>query len=287
MSNQESKCSEESCKPVSFKTATGRIKFTLRSDLLFHYVMQKSKRALIGLVCALKGISPEDVLSIEVLNPIDLNSYVKETVMDLKLMLNNGEVMNIELQTYNDRHWTDRSILYMCRAFDSIKEGDNYSELKPTRHYCITDQDLFPEHPEFYAEYLLLNTKTHQPYTNNFGINVLQLNHIDLATKSDEENNLVYWAKLFNASTWEEFTALAGDNPDIEEVGTMIFTLNTDNQTAEILEGQRRYREMLATAHADGVKETEERLGAVIAEKDETIKRLTAELEAFKKQNEQ
>ena len=130
---------------------------------------------------------------------------------------------------------------------------------------------------------------------------MLQLNHIDLATEDDKANNLVYWAKLFNASTWEEFTALAGDNPDIEEVGTMIFTLNTDNQTAEILEGQRRYREMLATARADGVKDTEERLGAVIAEKDAkiaekdaeiaedkaTIKRLTAELESLKKQNEQ
>ena len=38
---------------------------------------------------------------------------------------------------------------------------------------------------------------------------MLQLNHIDLATKEDVQNNLVYWAKLFNATTWEEFKALA------------------------------------------------------------------------------
>nr|WP_297706974.1 hypothetical protein [uncultured Butyrivibrio sp.] len=42
---------------------------------------------------------------------------------------------------------------------------------------------------------------------------MLQLNHIELATEEDEENNLVYWARLFNATTWEEFKALAENNP--------------------------------------------------------------------------
>ena len=72
-----------------------------------------------------------------------------------------------------------------------------------------------------------------QPYTKNFGINVLQLNHIDFAIEEDVQNNLVYWAKLFNASTWEEFRALANNNDSIKEVDDLIFTLNTDNQAKE------------------------------------------------------
>ncbi len=125
---------------------------------------------------------------------------------------------------------------------------------------------------------MLLNTKNHKPYTKYFGINVLQLNHIDLATEKDIANNLVYWAKLFNATTWEEFKMLAADSPEVKEVGTLIFTLNTDNQTAEILEGQRRYREMLASEYAAGVIDAEEKLNKVIsdqaaelANKDATI----------------
>ena len=46
---------------------------------------------------------------------------------------------------------------------------------------------------------------------------MLQLNHTDLATKADIDNNLVYWANLFKATTWEDFKALAKDNPAIEE----------------------------------------------------------------------
>ena len=257
--------------PLTYENATGEITYTLTSDLLLHYVMQKSQKALKGLVCALEGIDSESVKSVEVLNPIDLNSCGKETIMDLKLLFNSGKIMNIELQMYTDKFWIARSLLYLCRAYDSLDRSDDYSKLKPTTHFCITNQELFPEYPEFYARFLLLNAKNHQPYTKNFGINVLQLNHIDLATKEDVQNNLVYWAKLFNATTWEEFRALANNNDSIKEVGDLIFTLNTDTQAKEILEGQRRYREQMASQYTAGFTDCEEKLNPIIKQKDKVI----------------
>jgi predicted transposase/invertase (TIGR01784 family) len=240
-------------KKLSYKDATGEIKYTLRSDIVFHYALQKSEKALLGLVCALRGIKTETVKSIKVENPIDLNNIGKETVMDLKLTLNSGVIMNIELQMYMDNLWGQRSILYVCRAFDCIKEGDDYSKLKETVLYCITDQDLIPgAEQEFYAGYKLLNVKNHKPYSDMIGINVLNLKYIDLATQEDIDDGLVYWAKLFLADTWEELQSLIGDHVDIEEVADLILELNTDNQAKEILEGQRRYREQLATQYAVG-----------------------------------
>ena len=267
---------------TSYKDATGSIKFTLKSDLMFHYVMQKSERALTGLVCSLKGIPISMVKKIIVLNPIDFNNLSKKTVMDLKLILNNNEILNIELQVYTDKYWIQRSLLYLCRAYDSIGVDDDYSKLKPTTHICITDQDLFPENPEFYSEYLLLNTKNHQPYTKNFGIKVLELNHTDLATQEDIDNNLVYWANLFKADTWEEFKVLAEGRPDIEEVANMILELNTDTQAKEMLEGQRRYREMMNSQYSAGYTDAEEKYEEIIADKNATIKKLEEELKALK-----
>ena len=55
----------------------------------------------------------------------------------------------------------------------------------------------------------------------------------------------------------------------------MIFELNTDNQAQEILEGQRRYREQMATQYAvgrlDAQKEYQEKLEKVTEEKDKAI----------------
>ncbi len=253
---------------LSYKEATGVIEFTLKDDGVFHYSLQHSPRALAGLVSALEGIKPEDIKSIVVENPIDLSSLGKETVMDLKLTLNSGKIMNIELQTYMDSFWRPRAILYLCRAYDSLKEGEDYSKLKQTMHYCITDQNLFPENPEFYARYRLLNIKNHRSYSDMLGINVLQLNHAELATQEDIDNGLLYWTKLFMAKTWEEMQALMLEHEEIEEVADLILELNTDNQAKEILEGQRRYREQLATEYAAGVLETQEKYEAIIEKKD-------------------
>ena len=267
-------------KKLSYKDATGEIKYTLRSDIVFHYALQKSEKALLGLVCALRGIKTETVKSIKVENPIDLNNIGKETVMDLKLTLNSGVIMNIELQMYMDNLWGQRSILYVCRAFDCIKEGDDYSKLKETVLYCITDQDLIlGAEQEFYAGYKLLNVKNHKPYSDMIGINVLNLKYIDLATQEDIDDGLVYWAKLFLADTWEELQSLIGDHVDIEEVADLILELNTDNQAKEILEGQRKYREQLATQYAVGRMDEREACKEEIEKLQDEVDKKDAELD--------
>ena len=45
----------------------------------------------------------------------------------------------------------------------------------------------------------------------------------------------------------------------------MILELNTDNKAKEILEGQRRYREMLASQYAAGYSDAEEKLSPTIS----------------------
>ncbi|SFU93609.1 Rpn family recombination-promoting nuclease/putative transposase [Butyrivibrio sp. M55] len=275
--------SKDKSKKLTYETATGEIEFTLMSDMMFHYVMQQSEKALTGLVCALKGLSPDDVQDIHVENPIDLNSAGKETIMDIKLTLNSNEILNIELQVYPDKYWISRSILYLCRVYDNIGSGDNYSLIKPTTLFCITDQTLIPKAAkEFYARYRLTNIKSHHLYTDKFGINVLQLNHTDLATQEDINHNLVYWASLFKATTWEEFKNLAKNHPDIEEVGNLIFELNYDNQAKELLEGQRRYREQMNSQYTAGYTDAEEKYESELAKKDATIAELQAELEKYK-----
>lgn len=278
--------SKDNSQKLTYETATGEIEFTLMSDMMFHYVMQNSKNALIGLVCALKGLSPDDVQDILVENPIDLNSAGKETIMDIKLTLNNNEILNIELQVYPDKYWISRSIIYLCRAYDNIGSGENYSLVKPTTLFCITDQELIPNaEAEFYAKYRLTNLKNRHLYTDKFGINMLQLNHTDLATQEDIVNNLVYWANLFKATTWEEFKNLAKNHPDIEEVGNLIFELNYDNQAKELLEGQRRYKEQMNSQYTAGYTDAEEKYENEIVKLQAELKTLQAELEKYKSTN--
>ena len=107
---------------ISLSEATGKIEFPLTDDLVFHYTMQRSKNALKGLISALKGIPIECITDVVVENPITLSANGKETIMDLKVTLNTSEIINIELQMYNDTFWIGRSLLYACRAYDCIED---------------------------------------------------------------------------------------------------------------------------------------------------------------------
>ena len=217
------------------------------------------------------------------------NLYIRKEIsqcLNQKTTLNNNEILNIELQVYPDKYWISRSIIYLCRAYDNIGSGDNYSLVKPATLFCITDKELIPQaEAEFYAKYRLTNLKNHHLYTDKFGINMLQLNHTDLATKEDIRNNLVYWANLFKATTWEEFKNLAKNHPDIEEVGNLIFELNYDNQAKELLEGQRRYREQMNSQYTAGYTDAEEKYENEIVKLQAELKTLQAELEKYKNAN--
>ncbi len=275
--------SETETRTITLVEATGKIDFPLTDDLVFHYTMQQSKNALKGLVSSLKAIPLENIVDVVVENPISLNADSKTTIMDLLVTLNTNEIINIELQMYDDSFWLKRSLLYLSRAYDSIGEGDNYKLLKKTTFICITDQDMFKEYPEFYSHYLLTNTnkKFRNYYSTDFGINVLNLRHTDIATKSDINNKLLLWAKVFKATTWEELRALAEGNPIIREVSELVHEMNTDKYTKGILEGKRRYRELLATYRAEA-EEAQQELDKAKQEFSSALSEKDALLEKYK-----
>lgn len=158
----------------TFQNATGAIDYTLMNDCMFHIVMQSNEKVLRGLVCALLRLTPKEVQSITVLNPIELGRGPrdKEYILDVKVLLNSAAVINIELQVRKQDFWDDRSLSYLCRLFGNLESGDDYSDVMPTYHIGILDFTLFPEHPEFYATNKMMNVKKHYIYNDKFTLNV-------------------------------------------------------------------------------------------------------------------
>ena len=74
--------------------------------------------------------------------------------------------------------------------------------MKPAIQISILNFTFFPEFPEFYATYQLLNVKNHTLYSDKLRLSVLDLTRIDLATAEDKSWQLDYWASLFKTKTW-------------------------------------------------------------------------------------
>ena len=186
------------------------IRYGLKNDYMFRAAMQSNEKVLRGLVCALLDLRMDEIRECVIENPIILGEDIddKTCILDVKILLNNDKRLNIELQTTDYGNWQDRSLFYLCRAFNELGKGKDYTDLKTTIHIGILDFTLFPDAPEFYSEYLLMNTKTHKIFNRKFALRVLDLTQLEKVSEEEKETDLYYWAKLFQSRSWEEITML-------------------------------------------------------------------------------
>lgn len=261
--------------PISFSTASGKIDYTLMNDYMFHSVMQRNQNVLKGLLCALLHLNPAQIRSIEILNPINQGNTIenKTFYLDIKILMNNYAVINMELQVLNEHNWPERSLVYLCRLFDNLHVGDDYTKISPAYHIGILDFTLFPEQAEFYASYKLLNEKNHHKYSDKFALHVLDLTQIQMATEEDKVYGLDRWAKLFKATTWEEFKMIAAKDEIMQEAGETVFKLNWTDSERYLCEAREETRRAWNT-----INKQFEMAQSALTEKDATIAELEAKI---------
>lgn len=228
---------------TSLQNAYGKVPYGMTNDYMFRAVLQSNNRVLRGLICSLLHLTDKEVVSVKITNPIILGEAVqsKEIRLDINVLLNNRTLINLEMQVTNRLNWQNRSVIYLCRSFDSLAHGQNYEEAKSVIHIGFLDYTLFDAYPEFYASYKLLNVKNHQKYSDNITLNVVDLSRIDLATDEDKKYHIDGWAKLLKATTWEEVKVLASKDEDMNEAAETIFMFNTDEQVRKMCRDREEY----------------------------------------------
>ena len=118
------------------------IPYGLANDYMFHAVLQSSAEALQGLLSALLDIPESEILSCEVINPIILGDAITEKtcILDIRVILNGDRQINIEMQMGDISNWTDRSVFYLCKMFTDLKQGEDYTNIKPSVHIGILNR---------------------------------------------------------------------------------------------------------------------------------------------------
>lgn len=114
----------------------GPLDIPMTNDYLFRALLQQNNRVLKALICALLHLNPESVRVVSVENPIELGkSYgEKDLILDVKALLDENIIINLEMQVVNEHNWEERSLYYLCSSFDHLNKGLDYSEVKPAVH---------------------------------------------------------------------------------------------------------------------------------------------------------
>ncbi|MDE7478789.1 MAG: Rpn family recombination-promoting nuclease/putative transposase [Lachnospiraceae bacterium] len=249
----------------TFEEVNGKLTYNMTNDYMFRAVLQTNKKVLMGIVGALLHVNPES-LDVEIQNPIILGQSFenKDFILDIHVLINNKSRLNLEMQVVNYGNWKERSLSYLCRSFDNVYKGQDYITAEPVIQVSFIDFTLFPEAPEFYATYMLKIIKNNKVYTDKFRLSIIELNSIELATKTDRLYKLDKWATFFKAKTWKELKSMAASNQYMEAAANTIFELSSDENIRELcrrraeFEAYERYQnaeiEKLKRANADLIR---------------------------------
>ena len=256
----------------ALKKATGIIPYTFLNDYMFRVILQKHKNVLRSIVCACLKLKVGDVQDIVVQNPIEFGEAIddKTFILDINVLLNNNTIINLEMQVLDLKDWPERSLSYLARSYDNVAKGDEYINVKPVYHIGFLNYTLFPESPEFFSKYRMMNIKNHNVYTTKFNLYVVDLTQIKLATQEDVDTGLVYWTQVFKAKTWEELRQMAERNQELQEATEALYVYNQD----EIVKQQCRARQDYYNHERGMQKRMEEKDAAIL----KSIKIMTEKL---------
>ena len=205
-------------------------------------------------------------------NPIEFGEAIddKTFILDINVLLNNNTIINLEMQVLDLKDWPERSLSYLARSYDNVAKGDEYINVKPVYHIGFLNYTLFPESPDFFARYRMMNIKNHHVYTTKFNLYVVDLTQTKLATQEDVDTGLVYWTQVFKAKTWEELRQMAERNQELQEATEALYVYNQD----EIVKEQCRARQDYYNHERGMQKRMEEKDAAIL----KSIKIMTEKL---------
>lgn len=225
----------------NFSNKSGPLEIKLVNDYLFRALLQKNNNVLTALIASLLHMNRNEIESVRIENEVVLGQTIdnKKFILDILICMNDHTRINLEMQVINFRNWVERSMSYLCRNFDNLARGEEYSVVRPSIQIGLLDYTLFPESPEFYASYYLINEKTYQKYSDKLRLSVLDLTRIDLATEEDKAYGIDHWAALFKSQTWEELKMLAQNDDVMTDAVSTICDISNDS----LLQQQIRARE--------------------------------------------
>ena len=143
---------------------------------------------------------------------------------------------------------------------------------------------LFPEHPEFFSTYRLINQRTGQLYSSKFQISEVDLTLRNQATEEDIAQHRDLWAAFFKATEWGELMALANKDSNINEAVVTLKKLTEDElfkMRYQAREDQFRQQWDMEYYYNTKFAEMEEQMSDMAEQniiKDERIAELEAQL---------
>ena len=181
-------------------------------------------------LAAVLGINLEEINESKIL-PSHLRQKDKDDklgILDVRVLLNNREQIDIEIQVTFSEYWAERTLFYLGKMFtDQLKPGENYQKLEKCIHIGILNFIMFDDE-EYYSRFHFWSDKGRKLYSDKFEIHTLELPK--LAKHDYPETELLKWLQFINAETEEEFEMAAEKSEYIKKAYEDLNRISADEE---------------------------------------------------------
>ena len=227
--NQYMDLTSDSCFKAYFKESNGVIKSLLKN---FIPLLKGQK---------IKSVQFFDsVINTE--NPKDKDSF-----LDLRVHLDNGMSINIEMQTADKESFTERILFYLCRLYTrNLKKGEEYVKICPAYSLVFTTFTVFKELENFYSLFQL--TASQNPkvvFSHYLGIVFVELNKFkekDLSKIIDLRDVWCYLMKNARSMGSKDLKEIAKKGEEMKQAAWRLEKLSKEESQELIEEAKEKAR---------------------------------------------
>ena len=240
------------------------------NDFVFRKVFSGNLTVLKDFLKTVLDLPAEEYKDLEIIDPNLGREFIEDKlgILDVKVTLVSGKVLNIEVQIKPQRSIWKRMLFYASKmVVGQVKSGYQYEQINRVISILIADFVMVKESGACHHRFRLYdeNTKVHFP--DSIEINVLELPKMQKA----EGTPLGNWLRFLSAKTEEEFMAVAQTNPAINEAWNAIKYLSGDEQARALAEAREKARmdmdSLLGDARYEGREEGREEAMYSVAQK--------------------
>ncbi len=209
----------------------------------------------------------------EKINKIDLNNdrhilgkYPEEKlgILDLRAILDNGTICNIEVQLADNKDTAERFLYYWSRIYSSqLIKGDDYAKINKVIGIIIIDYEFekTKEIENLSTKWKIKEVSTGKEIelTDVFELYIIEIPKAKRILEKDASNKLAQWMLFLNNPNEKEVSKIMNENKEIKEAMNELEEMSKDEELRRVAELRekaiRDEKNGLRHARAEGIKE--------------------------------
>jgi len=214
-------------------------------DIIFKLLFgsENSKEILTDFLLAVLNLSIDEYDEIIISNPFLLQEYKgdKLGILDVKIRLKSGKILNIEIQVDPMPFMESRILFYVSKLItEQIGESDQYDKIKRVISIIITDHNLIQESDKYHHHFGLYDIESKVLLTDILEIHTLEIPKARKVFDDTEAPNpqLLDWMKFLDAKTEEELNVLAQKSPVMKKATMRLLELSADEKARQLYEAR-------------------------------------------------